>query len=251
MTKLRLKSRYEIKKIKASASLLALTLLEVEKNIAPGISTKELDLIAYDFIIKNKAKPAFKGYHGFKGTICASVNEEVIHGIPGKRKLADGDIISIDCGVILDGFYSDMAKTFKVGSVDPSIDKLLEVTNASLYKGIAEMKVGNRILNISKAIEEHIKPFGFGIVREYTGHGVGFQLHEEPSVPNYYAPFFKNIRIQEGMVLAIEPMVNLKGHKVSIKSDGWTVFASDLSYSAHFEHTVAVVDGLPLILSEV
>lgn len=191
MTKLRLKSKDEIKKIKASASLLALTLLEIERNIVPGISTKELDLIAYDFIIKNKAKPAFKGYHGFKGTICASVNEEVIHGIPGKRKLADGDIISIDCGVILDGFYSDMAKTFKVGNVDPIIDKLLEVTNASLYKGIAEMKVGNRILNISKAIEEYIKPFGFGIVREYTGHGVGFQLHEEPSVPNYYAPFLK------------------------------------------------------------
>ncbi|WNZ72328.1 type I methionyl aminopeptidase [Borreliella garinii] len=251
MTRLRLKSKEEIKKIKASARLLALTLLEVERNIVPGISTKELDLIAYNFIVKNRAKPAFKGYHGFKGTICASVNEEVIHGIPGKRKLASGDIVSIDCGVILDGFYSDMAKTFKVGSVDPNIDKLLEVTNASLYKGIAEMKVGNRILNISKAIEEYIKPFGFGIVREYTGHGVGFQLHEEPSVPNYYAPFLKNIRIQEGMVLAIEPMVNLKGHKVSIKSDGWTVFASDLSYSAHFEHTVAVVDGLPLILSEV
>lgn len=150
MTKLRLKSKDEIKKIKASASLLALTLLEVERNIVPGISTKELDLIAYDFIIKNRAKPAFKGYRGFKGTICASVNEEVIHGIPGKRKLADGDIVSIDCGVILDGFYSDMAKTFKVGNVDSSIDKLLEVTNASLYKGIAEMKVGNRILNISK-----------------------------------------------------------------------------------------------------
>ncbi len=191
MTRLRLKSKEEIKKIKASARLLALTLLEVERNIVPGISTKELDLIAYDFIVKNRAKPAFKGYHGFKGTICASVNEEVIHGIPGKRKLASGDIVSIDCGVILDGFYSDMAKTFKVGSVDPSIDKLLEVTNASLYKGIAEMKVGNRILNISKAIEEYIKPFGFGIVREYTGHGVGFQLHEEPSVPNYYAPFLK------------------------------------------------------------
>ncbi len=197
MTRLRLKSKEEIKKIKASARLLALTLLEVERNIVPGISTKELDLIAYDFIIKNRAKPAFKGYHGFKGTICASVNEEVIHGIPGKRKLASGDIVSIDCGVILDGFYSDMAKTFKVGSVDPSIDKLLEVTNASLYKGIAEMKVGNRILNISKAIEEYIKPFGFGIVREYTGHGVGFQLHEEPSVPNYYAPFLKILEFRK------------------------------------------------------
>ncbi|AAX16626.1 type I methionyl aminopeptidase [Borrelia hermsii] len=249
--KLRLKSREEIKKIRASARLLAQTLLEIEKNIVPGISTKMLDLIASDFIAKNGAKSAFKGYNGFRGTICASVNEEVIHGVPGSRELKDGDIISVDCGVILDGFYSDMAKTFKVGKVNPKISKLLEVTEASLYRGIAEMKVGNRVLDISKAIESYIKPFGFGIVREYTGHGVGFALHEEPGVPNYYEPFFKNIRIQEGMVLAIEPMVNLGGHKVSVKNDGWTVFASDLSCSAHFEHTVAVVDGLPLILSKI
>ncbi|AHH12123.1 Methionine aminopeptidase [Borrelia hermsii YBT] len=249
--KLRLKSREEIKKIRASARLLAQTLLEIEKNIVSGINTKMLDLIASDFIAKNGAKSAFKGYNGFKGTICASVNEEVIHGVPGSRELKDGDIISVDCGVILDGFYSDMAKTFKVGKVNPKISKLLEVTEASLYRGIAEMKVGNRVLDISKAIESYIKPFGFGIVREYTGHGVGFALHEEPGVPNYYEPFFKNIRIQEGMVLAIEPMVNLGGHEVSVKNDGWTVFASDLSCSAHFEHTVAVVDGLPLILSKI
>ncbi|AWG42502.1 type I methionyl aminopeptidase [Candidatus Borreliella tachyglossi] len=251
MANLQLKSREDINKIKASASLLAQTLTEVEKSVAPGISTKELDLIASDFIVKNGAKAAFKGYNGFKGTICASVNEEVIHGVPSARRLRDGDVISIDCGVVLDGFYSDMAKTFRVGNVSPEINKLLEVTEASLYRGISAMKVGNRVLDISRAIENYIKPFGFGIVRDYTGHGVGFALHEEPNVPNYYAPFLNNIRIQEGMVLAIEPMVNLKGHKVSIKSDGWTVFSSDLSCSAHFEHTVAVVDGLPLILSEI
>ncbi|WP_024654150.1 type I methionyl aminopeptidase [Borrelia persica] len=249
--KLRLKSREEIEKIKESARLLVRTLLEIEKNIAPGINTKTLDLIANNFIIKNGGKSAFKGYNGFKGTICASINEEVIHGIPGNRVLEDGDIISIDCGVVLDGFYSDMAKTFKVGKVNSKISQLLEVTEASLYKGIAEIKIGNRILDISRAIENYIKPFGFGIVREYTGHGVGFALHEEPNIPNYYEPFFKNIRIQEGMVLAIEPMVNLGSCKVSLKDDGWTVFASDFSYSAHFEHTVAVVDGLPLILSKI
>ncbi|BCR11830.1 type I methionyl aminopeptidase [Borrelia miyamotoi] len=249
--KLRLKSREEIEKIRASAVLLAQTLLEIEKNIVPGVSTRMLDKIASDFITKNGGKAAFKAYNGFKGAICASVNEEVIHGIPGARKLKEGDVISIDCGVVLDGFYSDMAKTFKVGKVSSEVDKLLKVGEVSLYKGIAEMKVGNRILDISRAIENYIKPFGFGIVREYTGHGVGFALHEEPSIPNYYEPFFKNIRIQEGMVLAIEPMVNLKGHKVSLKNDGWTVFASDFSCSAHFEHTVAVVDGGPLILSKI
>ncbi|AYE36002.1 type I methionyl aminopeptidase [Borrelia turcica IST7] len=248
---LRLKSRKDIEKIKASAKLLAQTLLEVEQNIVPGMSTKDLDAVASSFIASNGAKPAFKGYNGFKGVICASVNEEVIHGIPGVRKLRKGDVVSIDCGVILDGFYSDMAKTFKVGRVKPEISKLLEVTEEALYRGISEMKVGNRILDISRAIENYIKPFGFGIVRDYTGHGVGFALHEEPSVPNYYAPFFKNVRIQEGMVLAIEPMVNLGGHKVSVKKDGWTVFASDFSCSAHFEHTVAVVDGVPLILSKI
>ncbi|UPA17634.1 type I methionyl aminopeptidase [Borrelia puertoricensis] len=249
--KLRLKSRAEIEKIRASAKLLAQTFLEIEKNITPGINTKTLDLIANDFIVKNGAKPAFKGYSGFKGAICASINEEVIHGIPGTRELKYGDVISVDCGVILDGFYSDMAKTFKVGKVSPRINKLLEVTESALYRGIDEMKAGNRVLDISKAIENYIKPFGFGIVRDYTGHGVGFALHEEPNVPNYYEPFFKNVRIQEGMVLAIEPMVNLGSHKVSVKNDGWTVFTSDFSCSAHFEHTVAVVDGLPLILSKI
>ncbi|QFP42191.1 type I methionyl aminopeptidase [Borrelia miyamotoi] len=249
--KLRLKSREEIAKIRASAVLLAQTLLEIEKNIVPGVSTSMLDKIASNFITKNGGKAAFKAYNGFKGTICASVNEEVIHGIPGVRKLKEGDVVSIDCGVVLDGFYSDMAKTFKVGKVSSEVDKLLKVGEASLYKGISEVKVGNRILDISRAIENYIKPFGFGIVREYTGHGVGFALHEEPSIPNYYEPFFKNIRIQEGMVLAIEPMVNLKGHKVSLKNDGWTVFASDFSCSVHFEHTVAVVDGGPLILSKI
>ncbi|UGQ17647.1 type I methionyl aminopeptidase [Borrelia sp. RT1S] len=247
----RLKCRGDIEKVKASASLLAQTLLEVERNVAPGVSTKDLDFIASDFIASRGARPAFKGYNGFKGVICASVNEEVIHGVPGLRKLRDGDVVSIDCGVILDGFYSDMARTFKVGQVKPEISKLLDATEEALYRGISEMRVGNRILDISRAIENYIKPFGFGIVRDYTGHGVGFALHEEPSVPNYYAPFFKNVRIREGMVLAIEPMVNLGDHKVSVKEDGWTVFASDLSCSAHFEHTVAVVDGSPLILSEV
>ena len=249
--KLRLKSREEINKIRASAVLLARTFVEIEQNIVPGISTEFLDKIASDFITKNGGKSAFKGYNGFKGTICASVNEEVIHGIPGSRKLKEGDVIGIDCGVVLDGFYSDMAKTFKIGKVSLEVDRLLKVGEISLYKGISEMKVGNRILDISRAIENYIKPFGFGIVREYTGHGVGFALHEEPSIPNYCEPFFKNIRIQEGMVLAIEPMVNLKGHKVSIKNDGWTVFTSDFSYSVHFEHTVAVVDGKPLILSKI
>ncbi|QMU98916.1 type I methionyl aminopeptidase [Borrelia sp. A-FGy1] len=248
---LRLKCKKDIDKIKASASLLAKTFLEIEQSIVPGISTKELDAIASNFIESNGAKSAFKGYNGFKGVICASVNEEVIHGIPGIRKLREGDVISVDCGVILDGFYSDMAKTFKVGNVSPEISKLLEVTEEALYIGISEMKVGNRILDISIAIENYIKPFGFGIIRDYTGHGVGFALHEEPSVPNYYAPFFKNVRIQEGMVLAIEPMVSLGSHKISIKEDGWTVFTSDSSCAAHFEHTVAVVDGLPLILSKI
>ena len=200
------------------------------------------------FIIKNGAVPGFKGYGGFPAGVCISVNEQVIHGFPSERVLKEGDIVSLDAGVYYKGFHTDAARTYAVGKVSPELQTLMEATEQSFYKGMLQARVGNRISDISHAVEEYIKPFGYGIVRDFTGHGVGFELHEDPAIPNYGKPG-RGVRIQEGMTLAIEPMITLGSGDVEILSDGWTTVTRDGSYAAHYENTVAVVDGSPVILT--
>lgn len=243
-----LKTDEEIELLRQSALLVGKTLAEVAGYIKPGISTGELDTIAETFIRDHNAEPGFKGYGGFTGTLCVSVNDEVVHGIPGKRILQDGDIISVDCGVLMNGFYGDSAYTFSVGEVDERILKLLERTKKSLYKGIEQAVVGRRIGDIGYAIQSYVESFGYGVVRDLVGHGLGRDLHEKPEVPNYGRKG-KGIKLEEGMVLAIEPMVNLRTRNVTQDDDGWTIRTADRLPSAHFEHDVAIRNGKADILS--
>lgn len=222
----------------------------LESEIREGVSTLELDKIAETFCRDHHALPAFKGYKGYPASLCASVNEEVVHGIPSHKKiLRNGDIISLDFGALLDGFYGDAAITVGVGDVDPKTSLLLQVTHASLLKGIEQVKVGNRISDISRAIQSYAEGKGFSVVRQFVGHGIGARLHEPPEVPNYVQRQ-ASPRMIEGMVLAIEPMINLGAAKVKILHDQWTVITADRKPSAHFEHSVAVTCSGPLILSE-
>jgi len=225
-----------------------LTLLEQE--IKPGITTYWLDRLAEDYCRDHQAIPAFKGYKGYPASLCASVNDEVVHGIPSKKKiLQEGDIISLDFGTLFKGFYGDAAITVAIGDVHPQVALLIKVTKAALEKGIEQVKIGNRISDISRAVQNYAEQFGFSVVRQFVGHGIGTSLHEAPEVPNYVQRQVSP-RILEGMVLAIEPMVNLGAAKVKILHDQWTVVTADRKPSAHFEHSVAVsVDG-PIILSE-
>ena len=233
----------------AEGGRLLYEVLELLKSeIRPGIRTKDLNKSAECFIIKNGAVPGFKGYGGFPAGVCISVNEQVIHGFPSERVLKEGDIVSLDAGVYYKGFHTDAARTYAVGKVSPELQTLMEATEQSFYKGMLQARVGNRISDISHAVEEYIKPFGYGIVRDFTGHGVGFELHEDPAIPNYGKPG-RGVRIQEGMTLAIEPMITLGSGDVEILSDGWTTVTRDGSYAAHYENTVAVVDGYPVILT--
>lgn len=233
----------------AEGGRLLYEVLELLKSeIRPGIRTKDLNKSAECFIIKNGAVPGFKGYGGFPAGVCISVNEQVIHGFPSERVLKEGDIVSLDAGVYYKGFHTDAARTYTVGKVSPELQTLMEATEQSFYKGMLQARVGNRISDISHAVEEYIKPFGYGIVRDFTGHGVGFELHEDPAIPNYGKPG-RGVRIQEGMTLAIEPMITLGSGDVEILSDGWTTVTRDGSYAAHYENTVAVVDGSPVILT--
>lgn len=233
----------------AEGGRLLYEVLELLKSeIRPGIRTKDLNKSAECFIIKNGAVPGFKGYSGFPAGVCISVNEQVIHGFPSERVLKEGDIVSLDAGVYYKGFHTDAARTYAVGKVSPELQTLMEATEQSFYKGMLQARVGNRISDISHAVEEYIKPFGYGIVRDFTGHGVGFELHEDPAIPNYGKPG-RGVRIQEGMTLAIEPMITLGSGDVEILSDGWTTVTRDGSYAAHYENTVAVVDGSPVILT--
>ncbi len=233
----------------AEGGRLLYEVLELLKSeIRPGIRTKDLNKSAECFIIKNGAVPGFKGYGGFPAGVCISVNEQVIHGFPSERVLKEGDIVSLDAGVYYKGFHTDAARTYAVGKVSPELQTLMEATEQSFYKGMLQARVGNRISDISHAVEEYIKPFGYGIVRDFTGHGVGFELHEDPAIPNYGKPG-RGVRIQEGMTLAIEPMITLGSEDVEILSDGWTTVTRDGSYAAHYENTVAVVDGSPVILT--
>jgi methionyl aminopeptidase len=240
-----IKSPEEIRCVRKSCKLAASALNKILENIKEGITTLELDRIAEDYIIKHGARPAFKGYgikkNKFQHSICVSINEEVVHGIPGKRRLREGDIVSIDIGTNLEGYYGDTATTVPVGRIDPKIQKLLEVTKKSLFKGIEKAIVGNRLGDISFAIQQTVEKSNFSVVREYVGHGVGCYLHEEPQIPNYGVPH-TGLKLEEGMVLALEPMVNMGGYKTRLCNNGWTVVTEDGSWSAHFEHSIAITE---------
>ena len=244
-----LRERHEIDSIRAAAQLVARTLEMLGENVRPGVTTGELDRLAEDFIRSHGGRPAFKGYRGFPASICPSVNEEVVHAIPGPRVLKDGDIVGIDVGVEMDGYYGDAARTFAVGAVRPEVSKLLAVARESLMQGIAQARAGKRLGDISHAIQSHAEAQGFSVVRALVGHGIGKEMHEEPQVPNY-GPADRGPKLLAGQVLAIEPMINMGGFDVLTRPDGWTVVTKDGSLSAHFEHTVAVGTEGPEILSE-
>jgi methionyl aminopeptidase len=235
------KTPREIEIMREAGRIVALTHQELKKHIVPGITTKELDKVAEAFIRKCDARPSFKGYNGFTGSICASVNEELVHGIPGNRVLNNGDIISIDIGAEYNGYHGDSAWTYAVGSIDEETQRLLDVTEESLYKGLNEAKPGDRLTNISHAIQTYVEANGFSVVREYVGHGIGQDLHEDPQIP-HYGPPNKGPRLKPGMVLAVEPMVNAGSRYVKTLADDWTVVTVDGRMCAHFEHTVAITE---------
>nr|WP_199162654.1 type I methionyl aminopeptidase [Elizabethkingia sp. ASV34] len=245
---IQLKTIDEIKLMRESAQLVSKTLGMLAKEIKPGVTTKHLDKLAFEYIKDHGAEPAFLGYGGFPNSLCMSPNEQVVHGFPTDEPLRDGDIISVDCGTYMNGFVGDHAYTFEVGEVSPETKKLLHVTKESLYKGIAQCIRGKRIGDISYAVQEHAEKHGYGVVRELVGHGVGRQMHEEPQVPNYGRKGSGKV-IKDGLVIAIEPMINMGTEKVKFHSDGWTVTTQDNKPSAHFEHDVAVVNGKPVLLS--
>jgi len=239
----------ELEKMRAAGRLVGQVLTALAAKVAPGVTTADLDAIAEGLIVDAGAIPAFKGYHGYPATICASVNDEVIHGIPsGKRVLEAGDVVSIDVGAALGGYYGDSAVTLPVGLVSEEAARLLRVTDESLYKAIDTVKPGGRISDIGHAVQKHVEAHGFSVVREFVGHGIGQAMHEDPQVPNYGEPG-RGPRLAEGMVLAIEPMVNAGKAAVKVLSDGWTAITRDRSLSAHFEHTVAVTADGPWILT--
>ena len=244
-----LKSPKEIEVMRRANLMVAEVLEELKGQIAPGVSTGYLDEVAESYVKKKGVKAAFKGYGGFPASLCTSVNDEVVHGIPSKKRLLKaGDIVGIDFGVCLDGYFGDAAITVAVGQVSEEALTLLRVTEESLYKAIDQAKVGNRLSDISSAVQSHVESYGFTPVRDFVGHGIGKSLHEPPQVPNFGTPD-KGIRLRAGMVLAIEPMINAGGHGVNVKSDGWTAVTNDGSLSAHFEHSVAITEDGPFILS--
>ncbi|OCL26074.1 type I methionyl aminopeptidase [Orenia metallireducens] len=242
------KSEREIEIMRKAGSIVAQTHALLAEKVAPGITTGELDRIAEEFILSKGGKPAFKGYQGFPSTLCVAVNEEVVHGFPGERVLEEGDIIGIDLGVLIDGFYGDSAYTLAVGEISDKAQNLLKVTEESLHKGIEQAVEGNRLSDISHAIQEYVEAKDYSVVRRFVGHGVGRNLHEDPQVPNFGAAG-RGPRLREGMVLAIEPMINVGTHRVKILDDGWTVITADKELSAHFEHTVAITKDGPRILT--
>lgn len=244
-----LKTPRELEVMRRAGKIVGRLLKLMEKETRAGITTRALDKIAEDFVRSNGAEPAFKGYHGFPSTICVSVNEEVVHGIPGPRVLKDGDIVGVDVGVILDGYYSDAARTFAVGAVDEVSRKLIQATREALYKGIEKAVEGNRLSDISHAVQTHAEAAGFSVVRQFVGHGIGRNLHEEPQVPNYGKPN-QGPRLVVGMALAIEPMINVGTHEVEVLADGWTVVTKDRKRSGHFEQTIFVGKDKPEIVTE-
>lgn len=245
---IRLKSDSEIEILKENAILVSKTLAEVGKAIAPGVTTKQLDDIAREYIIANGAVPGFLNYGGFPYTLCISVNDVVVHGFPGNYTLKEGDIVSVDCGTIYKGFYGDSAYTFPVGKVDDETAKLLKVTKESLYLGAQKAIAGNRIGDIGNTIQQYVEQFGFSVVREMVGHGVGKKLHEAPEVPNY-GKAGQGKKLTEGMVICIEPMINAGKKEIYLQENGWAVSTVDKKNSAHFEFMVAVRQGSPEILT--
>lgn len=245
-----LRGKEEIDAIRAAARLVAETLAMLGREVRPGVTTAALDQLAESFIRDHGARPAFKGYRGFPASICPSINDEVVHGIPGSRELVEGDIVGMDVGVEMGGYYGDAAFTFPVGTVSDGATRLLQATKEALMRGVAEAKAGNRVGDISYAIQSYVEAQGFSVVRSLVGHGIGRHMHEEPQVPNYGTPD-RGPRLMAGQVLAIEPMVNIGSPEVLTRPDGWTVVTKDGSLSAHFEHTVAVGPDGPEILSRV
>ena len=243
-----LKTPEEIELIRASSLLVGKTLAEVAKLVKPGVTTLDLDKVAEEFIRDNGAEPGFKGYNGFPNTLCTSVNAQVVHGIPNKEPLQDGDVVSVDCGTLMNGFYGDSAYTFEVGEVSQEVKDLLRVTKESLQKAVEVAVVGNRIGDIGYAVQTHAEASGYGVVRDLVGHGLGRELHEEPQVPNF-GKRGRGTKLKEGMVLAIEPMINLGDKGVKQLRDGWTIVTRDGKPSAHFEHDVAVAKGKAQVLS--
>jgi methionyl aminopeptidase len=243
-----IKSAKQVEKMRASAKITKETLDLIEKHIKPGVTTAQLDKIAYDYIISKGAKPNFLNYNGFPGSICASVNDEVVHGIPNKRAvLKEGDIISIDMGAVLDGWHSDAARTFAVGKISDEAQKLIDVTRESFFEGIKHLKHGAKLGDVSSAIQQYVESYGYGVVRDLVGHGIGTHLHEDPSVPNF-GTAGKGVKLAAGMTLAIEPMVNMGTHKVCVLDDDWTVVTADGSLSAHYENTVLITkDGYEIL----
>jgi methionyl aminopeptidase len=244
-----IKSRDDIAALRRANLATAEALADVVRAVRPGVQTRELDDIAREGIIRRGGKPAFLGYLGYPASLCVSLNDEVVHGIPSDRKINEGDLVSLDLGAVKDGFVGDLAVTVAAGHVEPRAQELLRVTRESLYKGIEQARAGNRLYDISAAVEAHVKAAGFSIVRQYVGHGIGRDMHEDPQIPNY-GKAGTGVRLKAGMTFAIEPMVNAGTWQVKVLSDGWTVVTNDGSLSAHFEHSIAITNGDPVILSE-
>ena len=245
-----IKTPEEIEKMAKACKIVAEILEDLKAFVKPGITTKEIEMFAEEKIISKGGTPAFKGYRGYPASICTSVNSQVVHGIPSRVRLNEGDVLSVDLGVYSDGFYGDGAVTLAVGEVSPLAKKLLKVTEEALYKGIDKATPRNRVSDISYAIENYVEANGFSVVKAFVGHGIGMSLHEEPQVPNFGVSG-QGPRLKEGMTLAIEPMVNTGGYEVSILDDGWTAVTLDGGLSAHFEHTIAITDGDARILTKI
>ena len=245
-----LRSRSEIEKLKISCQIVAEILERLREQIKPGITTLDLNALSEELALKKHAKPAFKGYHGYPYALCTSVNEQVVHGMPSKRQqLKEGDIISLDFGVVFDGYYGDAALTVPVGAISEEARQLCTVTEASLLEGISQATVGKRLSDISHAIQDYVEKRGYSVVREFVGHGIGQHLHESPQIPNYGPPG-KGVKLKPGMVLAVEPMINAGGPEVEVLEDQWTAVTRDGKLSAHFEHTIAIGEEAPMILTK-
>ncbi len=244
-----IKSEQELQLMRQAGKAAAAARDAAGKACLPGVTTAEIDQIVRKVLAEYGAKPSFLGYNGFPAAVCVSVNEEVIHGIPGKRRLVEGDIVKIDVGAEIGGYHGDTAATFAVGKVSPDALRLIEVTKQSFYEGIKQARAGQRLSDISHAIGAYAEANGYAVVKDFTGHGVGAKLHEAPSIPNYGPPG-RGVRLLPGMTLAIEPMINMGTHQVFILADGWTVITADRSLSAHYEHTVLITSGEPELLTE-
>jgi len=246
---IRIKTPQELQTLRDAGKILARIVSNIKSSLKIGMTTRDIDLLSEKLMREEGVLPAFKGYHGFPACACVSVNEQVVHGIPGERVIKAGDIVSIDIGIVHQGYFSDMAVSVGLGELDASRQKLLDVTRQALYKGIAQAKSGSRLGDLSHAVQAYVESKGFSVVRDFVGHGIGRELHEDPEIPNYGHPGTGPI-LRPGMVLAIEPMVNMGGHQTKMLQDGWTVITADHKPSAHFEHTIAVTEDGPVIFTE-